>query len=293
MTFRHSNLTGGFMRYPLTVSIVVLALVSIARADPTTQPACDVYLTPFTALGGDNSLDWAGKAVAQNLLTDLVRSKFHPLAADKALPTTADAQAAAKAAGAKFLITGTYQTAELQVRFNGQIFDVATGNVVGALTATGSPRDLFALEDSLSAQAIAQLTQQPAVVRNNKPAGPVPAALAPAVVVQVIQPPAVAQAGAGSSYQGSALQDYVDSNRTPSTDYSQQVQDAQDRDTYGSYNFGNGGFYNGGFYSPYLGGYGIGSYGFGLVYSVSSGGFGSGFGPRFGFHHDHDRGSQR
>jgi TolB-like protein len=286
------------MRQLIFTCVLILMLGSVVRADPTTQPACDVYLTPFTALGGDNSLDWAGKGVEQNLLSDLANAKFHPLAADKAT----DAQAEAKSAGAKFLITGTYQTIELQVRFNGQVIDLASGNVIGGLSATGSPRDLFSLEDALSAQALAAL-KPTAVAANKKPAAPLPAALAPAAVAQVVNPPAVIAPGGASSYQGSALQAYVDSNRTPSTDYAQQVQDAQDRDTNGSIygsSFGFGG-YGAGYASfgsaygesafgyPGLG-FGFGGRGYGVFYSVQSGGSFGGFGighssgRGFGYH---------
>lgn len=254
------------MRHLLPACVAILALVLVARADPAGQPSCDVYVTPFTALGGDNSLEWAGKAVSQNLLTDLAQAKFHPLEADKALPNSADAQAAAKAAGAKFLIIGTYQTVQMQVRFTGQILDLASGNVVGGLSATGSPRDLFALEDSLSAQAIAQLNPAPAAqaaIAKNKPAAPAtpaPAAVAPPqVVVQIVQP---APANQGS-YQGSALQDYVDSNRTPSSDYAQQVPETCDTSSPYTYAYGDGGYFGPGL--GWNGGYGF------SIYSISSG----------------------
>jgi TolB-like protein len=250
----------------------------IAHAEPTTQPVstpapatpptCDVYLVPFSALG-DNSLDWAGKAVSENLLTDLARKGFHPLASDKPL-SNADATAAGKAVNAKFMITGTYQSVDLQVRFTGQIVDLNTGNVIGGLSVTGAPRDLFALEDSLSAQAINHLaTSQLAAA---KPAAPLPAAMKQPALAQLIQPPAVA--APGSTYQGSALQAYVDSNRTPSNDFAQQVQNAQDQQPF-AWPYGYGG------YLPY-GGYG--GYGLGLYVGIPYGGYGYGYGYGRGFH---------
>jgi len=258
------------MRYALIALLLGMA-VPFSRADqPATQPAtqpvsADVYVIPFGALGGDNSMDWAGKAVQQNLLTDLARAKLHVASADKPIENATDAQAAAQAAGAKYFITGTYQVADTLVRFTGQILDTATRKVQGGISATGAPRDLFSMEDSLSAQAIGQLAHLPPTA-SNKPAGPVPPALQPPFIVQVIQPPAVAQNGASSSYQGSTLQQYVDSNRTPSTDYSQQVQDAQNRDMY---NYG----YNTP-YGSYFGGYGYGyGYGYGLIYAVPAGSY--------------------
>jgi TolB-like protein len=195
------------MRYPTicaaVLGIATLTASNLRAAGPATQPVaaaqvCDVYLTPFTALSNDNTLDWMGKAVEQNLLTDLARAKLHPLAADKPLANTADAQAAAKAAGAKYLIAGSYQVADQQVRFNAQLIDAGTGNVLGGISTTGAVRDLFTMEDALSSQALQQLGQLPGLaVANNKPVAPAPAAPAaapvaaaqPPVVVQIIQAP--------------------------------------------------------------------------------------------------------
>jgi TolB-like protein len=264
-------------------AILVLLLACTLRADPATQPAvpatqpvCDVYIAPFSALG-DNSLEWAGKAVSQNLLTDLARRGYHPLEGDKPQNST-DALTAGKAVNAKYLITGTYQTLELQVRFNGQIVDVNTGNVVGGMSVTGSPRDLFALEDSLSAQAINQLSQVGLAGTVVKPALPVaPGVAAPQpALAQLIQPPAVAAPNAGTSYEGSALQAYVDSNRTPSVEFAQQVQNAQDQMDNG-WQYGD---------SPYFyGGYG---YGIGVYVGVPYGGYGYGN----GFHGEASHGSR-
>jgi TolB-like protein len=275
------------MRHLLKLAICIFsgALTSTLGAQSTTQPvvpstqpaAADLYLIPFSPLGGDNSLDWAGKAVQQNLLTDLARAKLHVVPADKPITSTADAQTAARAVGAKTIITGTYQVADTLVRFNGQILDTVTGNVLGGISATGAPRDLFTMEDALSAQALQQLLPRNAVAANNKPAAPVAPALQPPIVIQVIQPPAVAQIGTSSSYEGSALQQYVDSNRTPSTDYAQQAQDAQDRDTFG-FNYTTA-------YGSYLGGIGYGygyGLGYGVIYTVSPAGYHHGFG-----HTDH------
>ena len=88
-----------------------------------------------------------------------------------------------------------------------------------------------------------------------------------------VHPPA---GGAGSHYQGSALASYVNANRTPSVDYTQQVIDARDRNTFGSYNSANfsgvGGLYGASGY----GGLGYGGYGYAGYGGYGYGGFGSG-----------------
>jgi TolB-like protein len=263
-----------------SISSVVAARAQTVTTQPTASATGEVYLLPFTSVGNDTRFDWAGKAVQQNLLTDLGRSNLHPIAADKVLGVT-DARGSAKSVGAKYLITGTYQTSDQLLRFNGQIIEVATGTVLGGITATGAERDLFAMEDELSAQAIQQLERlpgSPQAAHLANTAKPVPPGLQPAVVVQLIQPPA---AVAGSSYGGSALEDYVNSNRTPSTDFNQQLEDARDRSTYSPD------------YGGYYGGY-YGTYGLGLYYGgVPFGGYGYSFGyggQGFGNHSFGNRG---
>src|SRR5277367_4736901 len=140
--------------FAAVMSAMLLSMPAVYADSPTPQPACDVYLTPFTPLGNDNSLDWVGKAVQQNLITDLARAQLHPLGSDKPITNVADAQAAARAAGAKYLISGTYQVSDQQVRFNGQVIDPVTGNVLGGISTTGAIRDLFKMEDALSSQAV-------------------------------------------------------------------------------------------------------------------------------------------
>jgi TolB-like protein len=275
------------MRLVTTIACLfgLVLLSGATRAGtPTTRPAGvrgDVYLTPFAFVGGDNHLDWAGKAVQQNLMTDLARSRMHPVTIDQAL-STADAQTAAKSAGAKYLITGSYQVSDSVLRFNGQIVNVASGSVVGGISATGPERDLFAMEDAMSAQAIQQLIHMPGIVgiNNFKPTAPLPTALQPAALQQMIQPPA---ATAGSSYEGSGLQAYVNNNLTPSTDFNQQLQDSMDRLTYSPVTaylpYDGIGYGYPSFYGTFGGAYG----GFGISYSF--GRYGYGFRGGSGFHH--------
>jgi TolB-like protein len=279
----------------------VLSVGSTALAEPP-PTAPSVYVLPFTAVTPAGDLDWAGKAVQENLVADLARTPYHPTAADKPAASTADALLAAKAAGAAYAVVGTYQFTALRLRFDGQLLDVATGAPVTGLTATGEARDLFAMEDALSEQLIHRLHQTAPVAA--PPQAKVPDALRPAALAAAIHPPA---GGVGAHYQGSALQSYVESNQTPSVEYTQQVIDARDRNTFGSYNnadfsgFGGLGFGGGAFgYPGYgygfgYGGYGSGGYLLGISYPVGSvgtygiggygyTGFGGGFGGgRFGF----------
>ncbi len=276
----------------------IVAAALPAWAAPSTQPVepamvapsapsipADVYLTPFRPITDAPGLSWAGRAVEQNLQVDLTRAAYRPVAAD----TDADPMAAARSAGARFLVTGTYQWADPQLRFDGQVFDLATNTVIGGLSATGEGRDLFGLEDDLSAQLVRTLSHAAGhsqrVSTHGPSTRPVPPALQPDAVAAAIAPPA---AGVGSAYAGSALQSYVEGNRTPSVDYNQQLANSRQQNTFGSYNnyggpdgFGYAGFGDYG-YGGY-GGYGYAGYGGGYLpgvsYPIAGGGsLGYGFG---------------
>ena len=242
-----------------------LAAACVAAAPPTTRPvATQVCVQPFKSLSPAAGLDWAGRAVQDNLLTDLARAAVPAAAVDAA----ADPVAAARSAGAKYVVVGTVQATAGHLRVGGQLVDAATGTSVGGLSATGGDHDLFAIEDAVSAQLLARLHRLPA---DPAAALAVPPALRPAAIAAAIAPPAV---GDADHYQGSALQSYVDANRTPSTDYTQQVIDVRDRSTFGSYNTGGAGY--GGFGGGYggfgggYGGYGSGGYLLGVSYPVGS-----------------------
>jgi TolB-like protein len=273
------------------VGMTALAAVVFADDAATTRPAAaiapanapvavggDVLVTPFKSLG-DAGPDWVAKAVRDNLMTDLSAAKMHPTSAAKAFDDNTAAIAAGKAASSRFVIVGTFQPADGQLRFAGQILDVQTGQSLAGLSATGSLRDLFSLEDSLSQQTIRSITNQ------NYPGKPLPAGLQPAAVAQVVQPPA---AVALSHYQGSALQSYVEVNRTPSEDFNQQVENSRDNNTFGSYStLPFGGAYDAGYGYGYGYGYGLGSVlyggsGFGGSFGYGLGGYNLGYGG--GFH---------
>jgi TolB-like protein len=249
------------------------ALVPPAVQPPATQPAAGggVLVMPFKPLG-DAGPDWVAKAVQDNLVTDLSAARMHPTAAAKPLDDNIAASAAGKSAASRFVIVGTFQPADGLLRFTGQILDVSSGQSLAGLSATGSLRDLFSLEDSLSQQTIR------AILNQTNPAKPLPPALQPNAVAQVVQPPA---AVALSHYQGSALQSYVDANRTPSEDFNQQVQNSRDNNTFGTYStlpFGGTYAYGYGFGSILYGGSGFGgAYGYGL------GGYNLGYGAG-GYH---------
>jgi len=219
--------------------LLLLAWSTAMAAPPTSQPAIDVAIAPFSAIGDSAAPTWIGMAVQQNLITDLARRHFRP----------------SDSAGTDgYIIRGSYQYSDQQIRFSGQLSEARTGRVVGGLSATGALRDLFALEDNLSDQAIQQLRQLTA------PPVPVSPQAAPAVA----RPPAIVPPPA-ETYDGSALQYYVDTNQAPSNDYTDQYNASSYRQMY-QYNnyfgcyYGYGPYW--GWYSPFYPRFGFGFNGF-------------------------------
>lgn len=129
-----------------------------ATATPAAAPS-NVLILAFDQIGGTASnYDWIGRAVQQNLQTELGRLKALQLATTSQAGSqpAADVKAAVeagKSVGASAVIFGSFQIMEPDLRINGQVVDVATGRTLGTLKSTGTVRDLFAMEDTVATQA--------------------------------------------------------------------------------------------------------------------------------------------
>lgn len=154
----------------------LLLLATPSRADePATQPApgaSKVAVLPFDGIGDVNHQDWIGKAIQSSVVTELSRSKnLQPTAIDASGPFDgAKALAAAQGASASVVVYGNFQVIDNQLRITGQILKADSGEVLGGLKASGGVRDLFNLEDTISAQALKTLA--PALADAGTPAAP-------------------------------------------------------------------------------------------------------------------------
>ena len=138
------------MRYPTLLAVFLLLSSSPLLAQQA--PEITIYLTPLNPIGEDGKTAWISQAVQQNVLNDLTRLQgVKPILA--AAPADHDAAVkAAKAAGAQFLLEGSYTLADPGIRITLQLFDLRTNAYIGAAKATGALKDLFALEDSIADQ---------------------------------------------------------------------------------------------------------------------------------------------
>lgn len=142
---------------------VVFSAASMSAA-PTTEPAGNetaALVLPFAAPAGAN-YQWVGKAVQQDLLTDLAQGTKMRVLAPADAPPAADAEAARRAAsnlGLSIVVFGQVQTAGSETRLTGQVLDVASGRPLANLKATGPSDGLFHLEDALAGQTLAAVPQ--------------------------------------------------------------------------------------------------------------------------------------
>lgn len=201
---------------------------------PEAQPV--ILVLPFNVGGG--SAGWMGKAVQQDLLTDLAQATHASIKAPADASPAADPAAALRAAGdagASLVVFGQVQTSGTEVRLTGQVLDVSSGKPIGNLKATGPADKLFHLEDALAGQALATVPrpllnpqalepqQQPAAVQElSTTASATPQSSTPAQATapdapSAYSPPASA---AGDSYSAVAPSGYYYDASPPVSTYS-------------------------------------------------------------------------
>jgi len=170
------------MRPTTTIVLVIVLTAATAAA----EIGGGVLLLPFGPVDDSAKTDWIGRAIQQNLLSEL----SHVRALQPMTPTTqpagtdvASLTKAGKAAGVDFVVHGTYQMGEQGLRITGLVLEVESGKLVGGLKATGTTRDLFALEDTIAEQA------KQILARHVSPATQPLASAEPAAPVQLSPPP--------------------------------------------------------------------------------------------------------
>jgi TolB-like protein len=236
--------------------------VAAEPAGPATRPAegwGKVLILPMTRISADQAgqqADWIARAVQQSLVAEVARTTAaQPLAPAKAAAVSdpVGAVLAGREAGARYVVFGSYQVLESDLRITAQVMDVESGYVAGALKATRSLRELFSMEDTLGSQLARILPRREGdAMAVASATGPTAPAVAPEGAVRV-----------GASFDGSGLQRSIYEPAPMAGDYG----NGYDRYMYNppvypyypSYGYSYGGYpYSYGFgyypyYSPYCG----------------------------------------
>lgn len=158
------------MKYFLTmwlIGILTLPLAAKPATQPTTQPqgldAARVLVLPFVPVERSVEKDGIGRGVERAMEADLSRvGSLQPMTIEAGKPEneppvggydSAVALRLAHAEAARYVVYGTYQIVDQELRIVAVVADVQTGRSVGGLKATGLVRDLFEMEDLLCGQA--------------------------------------------------------------------------------------------------------------------------------------------
>jgi TolB-like protein len=156
---------------------VVVAMMLIGSTAFAAAPA-KVLLLPFDSVGPAEK-QWVAKALQQNLVAELSRvNSVEPVTGVKVAANIDAALKAAADAKADYVIFGSYQAVDADLRMTGQVIDVAKKQAVAGLKSTGTQRDLFGMEDTIANQVKRALPQpvataQPEMLKQ-PPAQPAP-----------------------------------------------------------------------------------------------------------------------
>ena len=149
--------------------LALLSLIGISTADlaaqandQTTKTGGAILVFPFAIPAGATG-QWIGRGAQEDLITDLTQATLAKIKAPPEPFPARDQAAALKQArdlDATIVIYGQAQVVDLNVRLTGQVVDVASERVLGAIKVTGPLNELFPLEDLLAREVFAALPQE-------------------------------------------------------------------------------------------------------------------------------------
>jgi TolB-like protein len=156
--------------------LIALSMMLMGTVAWAAGPA-KVLLIPFDSVGPSDK-EWVAKALQQNLLAELSRNKS--VQATTAERSTSNLETALRVAGeakADYVVFGSYQAVDGDLRMTGQVIDVNTKQAVAGLKSTGAQRDLFGMEDVIASQVKRALPQpvaeaQPEMLKQPLPPPP-------------------------------------------------------------------------------------------------------------------------
>ncbi|HTR13981.1 MAG TPA: adenylate/guanylate cyclase domain-containing protein, partial [Roseiarcus sp.] len=145
---------------PLTVALAALLIFAAAsgwfllggRSVKPFEPAhLSIVVLPLTNLSGDSSQDYFADGITENLTTDLSRIRGSIVIARNTAFSfkgkNVDARAISKELGVRYVLEGSVQREQSQVRVNAQLIDGETGAHLWADRFEEGVANLFKLQD--------------------------------------------------------------------------------------------------------------------------------------------------
>jgi TolB-like protein/class 3 adenylate cyclase/Flp pilus assembly protein TadD len=134
---------------------------SVAAKAPAEAAHLSIVVLPFANLSGDPSQDYFADGITENLTTDLSRlSGSFVIARNTAFTykgKSADAKEIGKELGVRYVLEGSVQRDQNQVRVNAQLIDATTGGHLWAERFDKPLSNLFTMQDDIVASLASQL----------------------------------------------------------------------------------------------------------------------------------------
>lgn len=149
---------------------VMIVCVALLAALPARAADVKVAVLPFDVLG-EAGHEWVGRALQESIGSGVqnVRGITAVLVPAVSPTDVNSALAAARTAGADFVVYGSIQFVDDQMRVSGHITAVASGQNIGSLASDSKLRDLFEVEDSLTRRAGLLIAPPPAQPQSAAP----------------------------------------------------------------------------------------------------------------------------
>ena len=137
------------------------APVIAATPAPAEATHLSIVVLPFANLSGDPSQDYFADGITENLTTDLSRIRDSFVIARNTAFTfkgkNADARQIGKELGVRYVLEGSVQRDQNQVRVNAQLIDAESGGHIWAERFDRPLADLFSMQDEIVASLASQL----------------------------------------------------------------------------------------------------------------------------------------
>lgn len=138
------------MRHWIISAAIVLLSSSFALAAETTTTT-KILVAPFTEANEQQQPDWISRAIHQAVSDDLAAlASVEVVPNNPAIALPSPAQA--KGAGVQYIVRGTIQRLNGELRVSGRVQSVDDGKMVGGFKATGPQTELFAIQDEIAEQ---------------------------------------------------------------------------------------------------------------------------------------------
>lgn len=139
-----------------------------ATAAMLQRPA--VAVLPFTNMSGDVEQDYFADGITEDIITGLCNWRWFPVIARNSSfaykGQHVDVVSVGKQLGARYLLEGSVRRAGSRIRVTAQLIDTSQGHHIWAQRYDRELDDVFAIQDELTAQIVAQI--EPALARSER-----------------------------------------------------------------------------------------------------------------------------